>query len=271
MNRRLDEFKRKVMEHYLANKRVFAWRNITDPYLILVSEVMLQQTQTSRVEQKFESFIVRFPTVNSLANASIPEVLKEWQGLGYNRRGLNLKRAAEEIVVNHNGLVPQDPELLDSLPGIGPYTARAVCAFAYNMPSAFIETNIRTVFIHEFFKGKEKVHDKEILELVEQTLDRKNPREWYYALMDYGVHLKKEHGNANKQSKHYSRQSTFEGSNRQVRSHVLQALLKHGPCNIRELVTLASFEKERVEKALKELMREGFVVREKNSFFIKQK
>jgi A/G-specific adenine glycosylase len=222
--RQAEQFQKTIYEYYRHNKRTFPWRNTHDPYLILVSEIMLQQTQTDRVVPRFESFVSTFPTIESLAQAPLKKVLQQWQGLGYNRRGLMLHKAAKETVAHYNSKLPKDKKLLESLPGIGPYTAGAVMAFAFNTPVVMIETNIRTVFIHHFFTNHGDVHDNELLPLIEQTLDVKNPRKWYSALMDYGNHLKKHHPNPNRKSKHYTKQSKFEGSDRQVRGLILREL-----------------------------------------------
>lgn len=185
---KIQQFQQKIYEYYAKNKREFSWRNDITPYRIFISEVMLQQTQTSRVIFKFQQWIEKFPNFKTLAQASNHEVLATWQGLGYNSRGLRLARAAQIIIDQFDGELPQSLEELQSLPGIGPNTAGSIAAFAFNKPVTFIETNIRTVFLHEFFSDKTLVCDKEILKLVEQTVDKHNPRDWYYALMDYGVY-----------------------------------------------------------------------------------
>lgn len=220
-------FKKTVWSYYKKHGRNLPWRDTRDPYKILVSEIMLQQTQVERVIPKYNSFIKKFPTVKKLADASLKDVLKEWQGLGYNRRGLYLKKAAEETVKNFNGKLPKDYQPLLSLPGIGPATAGDILAFAYNIPIPVIETNIRTVFLHHFFNDAscKQIHDKEILPIVEKTLDKKNPRDWYWALLDYGSYLKRTIGNQNSKSRHYLKQSPFRGSNRELRAKILKHIL----------------------------------------------
>jgi len=218
-----------MWKFYGSHKRDFPWRNTSDFYNIWVSEMMLQQTQTSRVIDKYNEFIRTFPDFQSLANAPQSEVLRLWQGLGYNRRALYLKRSAEIITVaNKENQKIVTTEFLVTLPGIGPNTAGAIYAFTMNKPVVFIETNIRRVMINEFFKNQSTVDDKEILQLIEQTLDSNNPREWYYALMDYGAYLAKTISNPNRQSRHYTKQSKFEGSLRQTRGKILKLLL-NGP------------------------------------------
>ncbi len=245
------------------------WRETTDPYKILVSEVMLQQTQVDRVIPKYNAFIRRFPTVQELAVAPFSEILKLWSGLGYNRRALALKRATEIIVSRYSSFVPPNPELLDALPGIGKATAGAICIYAFNKKVPFVETNVRTVFIHFFFsKLRRKISDEEIEELVKKTMPTKNPREWFYALMDYGAMLKQTVGNPNVKSKVYAKQSKFEGSNRELRGKALR-LVSEGKCTFTELVKKLESDKKRSEAVLKALITEEFFVRDGNFISIK--
>lgn len=262
-----------IWDYYKKNRRDFSWRNIITPYRIVVSEIMLQQTQAPRVVPKFESFIKQFPDFQSLAKASLQDVLKEWKGLGYNRRGMNLKRLAETIISKHNGILPNTQEELLELPGIGRGTAGSLLAFAYNIPIPFIETNIRTVFIHFFFKDKENISDKEIFPLIEKTLDHKNPREWYYALMDYGVMLKKTHKNPSQKSAHYKKQSAFNGSTRQLRSSILQFIIESKKVTITDLqkhIThpLSAKDPAIIQKITNDLLKEGFIVFKNKHFSI---
>jgi A/G-specific adenine glycosylase len=195
-----------------------------DPYHIMVSELMLQQTQVARVLPKYQEFLQQFPSLQALAASDIGEVLKAWSGLGYNRRAKFLWQAATEIVTRFHAEFPTATADLVSLPGIGKNTAGAIQAYAFNQPVIFVETNIRTVFIHHFFTNQVDVTDAVITELVAQTVDTDNPREWYWALMDYGSYLKKSVGNNTAQSKHYAKQSMFHGSRRQIRGQVLKQL-----------------------------------------------
>jgi A/G-specific adenine glycosylase len=262
----LVSFKNTVWKFYKAEGRGhLPWRKTTDPYKILVSEVMLQQTQVDRVIPKYKSFLKKFPSVKALANAKTKDVLLEWQGLGYNRRAFNLQRAAAKIVSDFGNKFPQTLEELLTLPGVGRATSGDLLAFAYNKPAVVIETNIRTVFIHHFFPTSPKlrgasaeVSDKQILELIEKTLDKKNPREWYYALMDYGTHLKKTLGNNAVRSKHYKKQSRFEGSNRQLRSHILKLVLAK-PRTEAEIIKLMKQPVEAINKNLLALSKEGLI------------
>ncbi len=262
------DFVNTIYSYYRANKRPFAWRKTKNPYRVLVSEIMLQQTQTSRVISKYESWLKKFPDVQHLASASVAEVLKEWQGLGYNRRALALKKTAEVVVKKYRSRFPKTYEEILELPGIGPYTAGAVMAFAYNKSFPIIETNIRTVFIHFFFRDKKGVHDKDILKLVEETLDTENPREWYYALMDYGVMLKKTMGNLNTKSRHYTKQTPFKGSNREVRSMILKELQQTSATAAQLRKKLTTVDKDKIDINLSALQKEGFIKRKGQVFLI---
>ncbi len=249
-------FRRRVLAYYRAHGRDFPWRRTEDPYKILVSEIMLQQTQTSRVLPYYEKFIKRFPTVRDLARASLGEVLMLWSGLGYNRRARALRDCAVAIMENHNGKVPSDFDELVALPGIGNYTAGALQAFAFGTPSVFIETNIRTVFIEAFYKRATLVRDQEIRLLVEKTLYRRDPRRWYYALMDYGVYLKETKPRSNQRSAHYRKQSRFEGSLRQERGRILKLLTTKSNLFERDLSN-----NPRGQRALAALVAEGLIVK----------
>lgn len=251
------KFRNIIWTYYAEHKRDLAWRRTKDPYKILVSEIMLQQTQASRVEPRYESFLKKFPTTKVLAKAKLHDVLKEWQGLGYNRRALFLKRCAETIEKDFDGKFPKDFKQLCSLPGIGPATAGDIMAFAWNVPVVVIETNIRSVFIHFFFKDKGGITDKEILPLIEKTLDMENPREWYWALFDYGAYLKKT-SNPSRRSAHHAKQTSFVGSYRQKRAEVLRFVLEK-PRKKKEIIKNFSNEPDILERILLDLEREGMI------------
>lgn len=227
-----------------------------DAYKIFVSEIMLQQTQVSRVIPKFLEFITAFPTVFALAAAEQGDVLRAWSGLGYNRRARYLHQAAQTVVSHYAGKFPADQKQLVTLPGVGINTAGAILAYAYNLPAIFIETNIRTAFIHHYFAERTDVTDAEIVMRVAETLDREHSREWYWALMDYGSHLKQEIGNLNKLSKTYAKQSAFHGSKRQIRGRVLK-LLGAGPLAYKELET--EITDERLPLVIQDLLSEGLI------------
>jgi A/G-specific adenine glycosylase len=229
---KVTQFRQTVLDNYRLHGRMFPWRETTDPYEILVSEIMLQQTQTDRTVAKYGEWLESFPDMKTLADAPLSLVLARWNGLGYNRRARFLQETCRIIAHERSCTFPETAAELDALPGIGPYTARAVMTFAFGKPEVFIETNIRSVFLFFFFKSRlddsaaapEPVHDSEILPLIEQTLDTDNPRVWYYALMDYGAALKKAVTNPNRKSAHYTKQSAFEGSLRQARGAIIRSL-----------------------------------------------
>lgn len=238
-----------------------------DPYSIFVSELMLQQTQVDRVIPKYFAFIKKFPDVFAVARAKQSDIVRLWQGLGYNRRALYLKKACESVAKEHNGKFPVSFDLLIKLPGIGPYTAGAICAFAYNQPVVFIETNIRSVFLHEFFAEQSAISDKEIFPLIEQTIDSQNPREWYWALMDYGSFLKKSQPNPSQRSMHHKVQSRFIGSDRQIRGAIVFVLGAHSILSKNKFFgLLAKYEKNRVSVQLERLLCEGFVTQKGEMF-----
>lgn len=246
--------------------RDFPWRKTVDPYYIFISELMLQQTQAPRVVPKYEAFITAFPTVHALADASTDTVLSHWNGLGYNRRALFAKQCAQTVLRERRGIFPKTVSELESLPGIGPYTARAIAAFAYNQPVVLVEANVRTIFIHHFFnRAKRKIPDVDLLPYIEKTLDRKNPRHWYNLLMDYGTYLKKEGIVAHRASKQYVKQSPLRGSLREVRGRVVKSLLK-APKTLEELAAETAFSEKRLLEALFDLQKEGFVERKSESF-----
>ena len=259
--RRAADFRTTVYDYYERHGRRFPWRETTDPYRILVSEVMLQQTQAPRVLLKYEEFIHLFPDISTLAAASLHDVLGAWQGLGYNRRALALKKSAEHIFTLYGGIVPRGEESLVSLPGVGPATARGVLAFAFNKPVILIETNIRAVFIHHFFPQEEPVADSNLRPLIEKTLDRNDPRRWYNALMDYGTFLKKAHANPARRSAHHQRQSPFEGSVRQVRGAILRLILEKVRLSEPDLIETVPFDMDLVGEILEQLEREQIIVR----------
>ncbi|PKN03704.1 endonuclease III [Candidatus Dependentiae bacterium HGW-Dependentiae-1] len=257
----IRDFQGFIGDFYTHNRRDFAWRGVDDPYKVVVSELMLQQTQTHRVAPKFELFVTEFPDFAALASAPLRDVLSLWQGLGYNRRALFLQKSAQKIMAEHVGVLPADSNILVTFPGIGKATAGSICAFAFNLPTVFIETNIRAVFIHSFFRDKEKVSDAEIMPLIEQTLDHENPRDWYYALMDYGVMLKQQCVNPSRKSAHHTTQSRFAGSDRQIRGAIVKLLTNNQ--SMTELKLIRSLEKDadRVKKIVEQLCSEGFIKR----------
>lgn len=263
-----SEFRNVILEWYRDRKRTFPWRETRDPYRILVSEMMLQQTQTQRVVPKYLAWIELFPDAETLASAPFSAVLEAWVGLGYNRRAKYLQDACKAVLERYGGRFPSSVEELESLPGIGPYTARAVSTFAFGVPNAFIETNIRSVYIFFYFRDRSEVDDREIMELVKETVDPGDPREWYYALMDYGAQLKKTVVNPNRTSRHYAKQSRFDGSPRQARGAVIRHITKHGPATVREISEAEGIPQDRLEAAARRLVTEGLVAEAEGSYCI---
>ncbi len=271
------------------------WRKTSDPYKILVSEVMLQQTQVERVIPYYRTFLKQFPNVKTLAEAPLSEVLKLWQGLGYNRRAKMLHEAAKYILSHQpvytaskntrlNLVFPGSAAELQKLPGIGPYTAGAVAAFAYNQDGIFIETNIRTAITHHFFPasvtGKENrirnttiygsisdsVDDAQILSILKEMHPNGKAREWYAALMDYGAHLKRSGVRINARAKGYTKQSAFKGSGREVRGAILRTLTQGGATRTKLLSLFEADRREQVEEQMQKLVAEKLIMRRGRTF-----
>jgi len=259
----IKRVRRTVWSHYRKNGRHdLPWRATSDPYCILVSEIMLQQTPVARVIEKYHAFLLRFPTVSALACAQRRAVIVAWQGLGYNRRAKMLHDASRMIIDRYGGSMPQTYEELQTLPGVGPYTAGAVAVFAHNVCVPIIETNIRTVIMHHFFHERTNVPDRDIREaLTLLSSPRTDPRRWYWALMDYGAGLKQSGVRTNSRSKHYKVQTRFEGSDREVRGAILRVLAQgEKACTAPALVRQTGMEKERILAQLKRLEAEGMLV-----------
>lgn len=262
----IDRFRKKVWAWYREKGRhELPWRSTADPYRILVSEVMLQQTQVSRCLVKYPEFIRAFPDFSTLADAPLADLLRAWQGMGYNRRAVALKKTAGVVISRYSGKLPTEESELRKLPGIGKATAASIAAFAFNLPVVFIETNIRRVFIHCFFEEEEGVTDRAILPIVSATLDRENPREWYYALMDLGSALGKGAPNPNRRSAHYQVQGRFEGSRRQLRGKILGLLTASDTLTLLDIARLTGQDQETIRSLVRVLEDEGFLVVEGDS------
>lgn len=255
-----EEFQELVWERGRLLYRTMPWREQPTPYYVLVSELMLQQTQVERVLPKFEAFIGQFPEITDLAKAPLSEVLKLWSGLGYNRRAKFLHEAAKAVVNMFEGAIPSTEQELVSLPGVGVNTAGAILAYAFNQPVVYVETNIRTVYFHHFFEEAENVSDAEIRVIAETMLDTEHPREWYWALMDYGSFLKRNGVRLNTKSRHYVKQTALQGSMREMRGRILKVLAQN-PLFESELRAEVQAD-ERFEPALHALTAEGFLVEE---------
>lgn len=249
-----DEFRELIWSEAKTRYRDMPWRDEPSFYNVLVSEIMLQQTQVSRALVKFAEFMQAFPTVEDLAAASLADVLRVWSGLGYNRRAKFLWHAAQQIIADGQ---PKTVKDLERLSGVGKNTAGAIMNYVYEIPTPFVETNIRTVYIHHFFADSFEVNDKELLALVESTIDTEQPRQWFWALMDYGSYLKSTQGAHLNQSKHYKKQSPLKGSVREVRGQIIRELAARAAseADLRELLVAD----ERFESALTGLINDGLV------------
>jgi A/G-specific adenine glycosylase len=267
--KKLQQLQKIVWKYYRKSGRhALPWRKTKNPYHILVSELMLQQTQVVRVIPKYRLFLKTFPTIHSLAHAPLKEVLVVWQGLGYNRRAKFLLETAQSVVHELHGRIPRSFETLKELKGVGAYTAAAVCVFSYNIPVAMIETNIRTVFFHHFFQNKKSVRDSEILQLSQQCMDTDNPREWFWALMDYGAFLKESGVQMNSLRKGYRAQAPFKGSNREVRGSILRLLTQHASLKEEALVSLVGGSPVLLHTQLLALKKEGLVQKKSGLWFL---
>ena len=270
------QFQRHILKWYRHNRRdlpfrtIVRWhnneprypqklnRNLT-PYHILVSEIMLQQTQIPRVLEKFPQFIEAFPNWETLARTDTQKLFKIWQGMGYWRRAKYLRECAGAVENVYGGTLPKEPEALMTLPGIGHYTAHAVTCFAYQNPKAFIDTNIRRVFINAFFADKQNVTDKEILPIAQNAVWTPNPREWHYALMDYGSLVLGNTRSLNKQSRHYARQSKFEGSFRSYRAEVIRYLTQNKKASQKAIHTHLSNSPYKTKEILVALAKDNII------------
>lgn len=265
-----SELKNSVTTYYKNNKRDLPWRQVTNTqqfaYYVYISEMMLQQTQVGRVVEKFNLWVTLFPDINSVARASLVQVLEAWNGLGYNRRARYVHEAAKRIQQLHAGNIPDTVQDLVTLPGVGHNTAAAILVYAYNQPHVFIETNIRTVYLYHYFKNDSNVSDKEILEKVQTTVDTKNPREWYWALMDYGTYLKKQGLVSLSKSKTYKKQAKFIGSNRQLRGKIIAVLLT-GPKLYSEIYAQVDND-DRLPGVMNTLIAEGLIEKNGNLYGI---
>jgi A/G-specific adenine glycosylase len=264
-------FRTLVLRHYEKQGRhALPWRTTHDPYRILVSELMLQQTQVDRVIPFYTAFISKWPSAHALAETSLADVLRQWQGLGYNRRAKLLHEAAKIVAREFEGKMPRTIEGLEALPGVGPYTARAVAAFAYNLPVVFVETNVRTAVLHHFFADREQVPDAEVLAVLERATPSSkssiDSRMWWSALMDYGAHLKRSGVRLNAISKGYTKQSAFKGSAREVRGAIVRALLERSATEARLTKLFPSERAPQVRAELGKLVAERLIAKRGKTF-----
>ncbi len=271
---KIAPFAETVWGFYAAHARDLPWRQpeadgCFSPYKVLLSEVMLQQTQVQRVMPKYKAFLEQFPNISALAAAELGAVLRAWQGLGYNRRAKFLWQAAKMITDDYQGEFPLTAGDLQLLPGVGKETAGAILTYAFDQPVAFIETNVRTVFIHHFLNDADQVTDTELRPYVQATVDyivsqAESPREFFWALMDYGAHLKSQVGNVSRRSKHYTKQSPFKGSKRQIRGQILRHLTSEPELTAKQLDKLV--RDVRVEEVLEDLTREELIVQRHKTY-----
>jgi len=264
----VKRFRALVWAHYKKEGRhTLPWRKTHDVYKVLVSEVMLQQTQVDRVILFYTKFVKKYPTAKKLAASSLAELLTSWQGLGYNRRAKQLKAAAQALAEKKVQTVAE----LEALPGVGPYTARAVAAFAFNEDVVFVETNIRTAVIHHFFTSNDenasvRVTDQEIEEVLAAALPKGKACEWYSALMDYGASLKRIGVSHNTKSAHHTKQKSFTGSLREARGAILRHLAL-GAAPATDLVEILGAERRaQVREALRALFAEGLIKQEAGGY-----
>lgn len=284
--KQIEVFQTKILSWYETHKRDLPWRKTSDPYAILVSEVMSQQTQILRVVPKYLAWLEAFPTSKALAKASVSEVLMHWSGLGYNRRALNLQKTAKVLAHDYNGLWPKTPEELEKLPGIGKYTASAVACFAFNAQIPVIDTNIRKVILVTFgnrhceesanwrttkqsnlredCRASLAMTENDIEEIAWQLLPVGKAKDWNQALMDYaGAELKKE-------KIAIPKQSTFMGSKRWYRGNLLKLLTQQknvSPQQLEEIWQKDIFGKDNAwfETLVYELEEEGFITVQKQN------
>lgn len=261
----IKTFQTKILSWYREHQRDLPWRKTRDPYKILISEVMSQQTQIGRVIPKYEVWLEAFPTVQDLASARTSEVLRHWSGLGYNRRAMNVQKAAQMVVNHYNGVFPMEPSELEKLPGIGRYTSHAISCFAYDQQVAVVDTNVRKVIAVEFFKGvlpKEKV----VEETAQKILPKGQAYAWNQALMDYAGAVLKEHKILPRSGilLRKTKQSHFFSSNRYFRGQTMKLLLASSPLLFTDLLAFfikqgREIEKGRLQILVEQLGKEGFL------------
>ncbi|MEJ5361903.1 MAG: A/G-specific adenine glycosylase [Spirochaetota bacterium] len=261
------KFLSSIYTFYDSNYRHLPWRNTDNPYHILVSEVMLQQTQVNRTIEKYSAFIKKFPTVEALAQARLHEVLAAWQGLGYNRRAKYLWQAAQIIVSQYNGTVPDSQHELEKLPGLGKATAASVAIFAFGRSALYIETNVRTVYIYSFFADNEKVSDVMIEPLLKATMDTTNPKKFYNALMDCGTYIK-QYYNFSRNSVHYKVQTPYSTSLRKVRGDIVKYIVNNGAVSKDILIQQLNYSPEKIQQALDALCHEKLICESKSIYTI---
>ena len=263
MSPSIRAFQSLIWNYYRRHARPMPWRESSDPYHIYLSEVMLQQTQVARVLPRYLQYIKRYPTITEVAQAPLSQLLQMWQGLGYNRRAINMGRACRLMATHHSGRIPQRRKELLALPGVGVATAGAILVYAFGQRAPFIETNIRRLFIHFFFAERpltDSIADSEIMPLIEKSLPRRKLRHWFYALTDYGAKLARKSPNPNRRAQAYRQQPPFAGSHRALRGAIIRYVLQEKALS-RSLLCehLPAYGTAQIEQALAELAAEGMI------------
>lgn len=259
-----EAFQEKILAFYKEHGRKLPWRETTDRYKVMVSEIMLQQTQVDRVIPKYEAWLKAFPHIEALAKAPLSKVLQLWSGLGYNSRAKRLQDAAKKVVEEYNGIIPKTPEELIKLPGIGPYTARSILIFADNQDLATVDTNIRRIFIHEF-KLAEQISDKELFKLAEDVLPKGKSRDWHNALMDYGATYLT---SRKTKIKPKQAQSKFKGSKRFYRGRIIKHLTTQERITVEQAKVLFPDCEHDLREILAELKAEGLLAEKDGNYAI---
>lgn len=262
---KIKRFQKKIFSFYEKNRRDLPWRNTVDPYKILLSELMLQQTQVKRVVFYYEKWLTQWPTIHALASASRLEVLQMWMGLGYNTRAVNLHTTARIIATKFDGNVLKAMKEYKQLPGIGRYTSQAVQIFSTNADLVTVDTNIRRIFISEF-KLPTKSSEKELWNLAEKCLPLGKSRDWHNALMDYGaLHLTAQKTGI----KPKTQQTPFEGSDRQIRAKILRCLLQKS-MPLSELEESFLLEQKRLRPILDKMVHEKIIMKRNTTYQLKE-
>lgn len=261
----IKKFQEKIFNWWKENKRDLPWRKTTNPYYIMVSEVMLQQTQVTRTIQKYLEFIKKFPTLQSLASALPAEVLAIWSGLGYNRRALWLQQAAQQII--EKGSFPETPKELEKLKGIGPYTARSILIFAMNKDYPTVDTNIRRILIAEGF-AEESTQEKELFQIAEKLAPKGKSRDWHNALMDYGSQVLTV---AKTGIKPVTTQKKFSESKRYYRGKIVKILIKKQKQTKEQLLKECKLEEKELDEILELLVKDGLIVEINEQYYLPKK
>lgn len=261
----ISSFQQKILQYYQKNKRDLPWRHTTDPYSILLSELMLQQTQVSRVIEYYTKWLHTWPTIQHLSKANRKDVLQAWIGLGYNTRGINLHKASQIIVEHYNGDVIAAMDDYKKIPGVGKYTSQAVKIFSTNADIITVDTNIRRIFIHEFNLPQD-ISDSKLWSIAQYCLPKGKSRQWHNALMDYGATYltSKKTGISPKTT-----QSTFEGSDRQIRAQILRDLLTK-PLTLQDLTNQYNHSSDRLLKILEKMKKQEIIKQENKTYYLNE-